>query len=115
MARRLVIGSLIASVAFVNACGMYYTPKPSISRPPSVAVANTPDAQACSRTCQQTHEISRGNCHQSYTQYNGHEVQREVQGCVDRVDDARDSCLMTCPGVSVDGPSHDPADNIGSR
>lgn len=75
----------------------YYRPKPSISRPPAVAIANTPEAQACARTCQQIHETSRLNCRESYTQYNGREVEQEVQACVDKVDDARDTCLGTCP------------------
>jgi hypothetical protein len=75
----------------------YYRPKPSISRPPAVVVANTSEAQACARTCQEIHETSRLSCSRSYTQYNGREVEREVQACVDKVDDARDTCLGTCP------------------
>jgi|HubBroStandDraft_4_1064222.scaffolds.fasta_scaffold1388960_1 hypothetical protein len=75
----------------------YYRPKPSISRPPTVVVANTPEAQECARTCQQILETSRLNCRESYTQYNGREVEQEAQACVDKVDDARDTCLGTCP------------------
>jgi hypothetical protein len=95
--RRSLTVILLGIGAFCGCSGYYYTPKPSVSRPPAVVVANTPQAQACARTCQQTHEISRGNCRQPYTQYNGREVEREVQACVDKADDARDACLSTCP------------------
>lgn len=88
----------LLSVSISGGCSdFYYRPKPSISRPPAVVVANTPEAQACARTCQQIHETSRLNCRESYTQYNGREVEQETQACVNSVDDARDSCLGTCP------------------
>jgi hypothetical protein len=86
------------SVSILGGCSdFYYRPKPSVSRSPAVVVANTPEAQTCARTCQQIHETSRLSCSRSYTQYNGREVEQEVQGCVDKVDDARDTCLQTCP------------------
>jgi hypothetical protein len=81
----------------VNACGTYYVPKPAVSRPPTVTVANTPEAQSCWRMCVQTHEICHGNCRRSYTQYNGHEAEQETQQCVTDCDDSRDACLKTCP------------------
>jgi len=89
-----------AGFAFLSASilgGCYYTPKPSVSRSPGVAVANTSEAQACARSCQQTHDLSCLGCGRSYTQYNGREVEQQVQACVDKVDDARDACLSTCP------------------
>lgn len=90
--------SLMALIAFVvSGCGTYYVPKPSVSRPPAVTVANTPEAQACLRELMQTHEICRGNCRRPYTQYNGHEVERETQQCVTACDDSRDAALKTCP------------------
>jgi hypothetical protein len=92
------VTAILFSIGIFSGCSdYYYTPKPSVSRPPAVVVADTPQAQACFRMCQQTHEISRGNCRESYTQYNGREVEREVQACVDKADDARDACLRTCP------------------
>ena len=97
-----IFSALIAAVsAIVYGCdvqGFYYVPKHSVSRPPAVSVANTPEAKTCWRTCTQTHEISVGNCRQAYTQYNGRRIEQETQECVDRVDDSRDSCLKTCPG-----------------
>jgi hypothetical protein len=94
----MTIRSLVLIFAFVvSGCGAYYVPKPSVSRPPAVTVANTPAAQACSRTLMQTHEICRGNCRRSYTQYNGHEVEQEIQQCVTACDDSRDAALKTCP------------------
>jgi hypothetical protein len=88
----------LLSASILGGCSDFYSrPKPSISRPPAVVVANTPEAQTCARTCQQIHETSRLSCGESYTQYNGREVEQEVQACVDKVDDARDSCLGTCP------------------
>jgi hypothetical protein len=94
--RRLVL--IVGFVGFVaSACGMYYVPKPAVSRPPAITVANTPEAQACWRTCTQTHEICHGNCRRSYTQYNGHEIEQETQQCVTACDDSRDGCLKTCP------------------
>ena len=84
---------------FVSGCalpGGYYTPKPSTCRPPAVQVPNTKDAQACARTCTQTHEICRGNCKMAYTQYNGREIEKQVQACHDKCDDDRDGCLKGC-------------------
>jgi hypothetical protein len=91
--------SLILTLAFVtSACGAtYYIPKPSVSWPPSVTVANTPEAQACLRQVLKTHEICRGNCRMLYTQYNRHEVEQQTQQCVTACDDARDAILTTCP------------------
>lgn len=74
----------------------YYTPKPSTCRPPAVEIPKTAEAQACARTCLQTHEICRGNCRMAYTQHNGHEVEQQTQACHDQCDDARDGCLRTC-------------------
>lgn len=92
------VRGLVFILGFItSACGMYYVPKPSVSRPPAVTVGNTPEAQACLRTCMQTHEICRGNCRRSYTQYNGREVEQETQQCVSSCDDSRDACLKTCP------------------
>jgi hypothetical protein len=97
----IVSALMVAGSAIVNGCdvqGFYYVPKHSVSRPPAVSVANTPEAKACWRTCVQTHEISAGNCREAYTQYNGRRIEQEIQQCVDRADDSRDSCLKTCPG-----------------
>jgi hypothetical protein len=89
---------LLLIVSFVaSGCGMYYVPKPAVSRPAAVTVANTPEAQSCWRICVQTHEICHGNCRRSYTQYNGREAEQETQQCVDECDDSRDGCLKTCP------------------
>jgi len=90
-------GLVLIVVLVASACGMYYVPKPAVSRPPAITVANTPEAQACWRTCMQTHEICHGNCRRSYTQYNGHEIEQETQQCVTSWDDSRDACLKTCP------------------
>ena len=81
----------------MSACGAYYVPKPSVSRPPAVTVANAPEAQACLRQVLQTHEICRGNCRMPYTQYNGHEVEQQTQQCVTACDDSRDAIQKTCP------------------
>ncbi len=90
--------SLVLILAFVaSACGMYYVPKPAVSRPAAITVANTPEAQACWRTIMQTHEICRGNCRRPYTQYTGHEIEQETQQCVTACDDLRDAGLKTCP------------------
>lgn len=94
---------LSALLLAVGLCGCsvpkpltYYTPKASTCRPPAVEVPKTAGAQACGRTCVQTHEICRGNCRMAYTQYNGHEVEQQTQACHDQCDDARDGCLRTC-------------------
>ena len=91
--KRSAIAALLLAVAL---SGCYYTPKPSMCRPTTVDVPKTKDAQTCARTCVQTHEICRGNCRLSYTQYNGHEVERQIQACHDQCDDGRDACLRTC-------------------
>jgi len=89
-----LLGVAVVAVAIVGAC--YYTPKPSVSRPPAVTVANTPAAQACSRMCLQTHQICHNGCSRTYTQYNGREMEQATQQCVTGCDDSRDVCLRTC-------------------
>jgi hypothetical protein len=93
----MTIRGLVLIFAFVvSGCGAYYVPKPSVSRPPAITVAKTPEAQSCWRTCMQTHEICHGNCRRPYTQYNGHDIEHEVQQCVTTCDALRDACLETC-------------------
>jgi hypothetical protein len=77
--------------------GAYYTPNAPVYHRSAVAISNTPEASACGRQCQQTHEISAYNCQKPYTQYNGRLVELEVQACVDKDDNERDDCLRTCP------------------
>ncbi len=80
----------------VSGCGYVHTPKQAVSRPP-IAVANTPEAQACARQVIQTHATCRLDCRLPYTQYNVYEVEQKTQQCVTACDDSRDAALKTCP------------------
>jgi hypothetical protein len=57
----------------------FYIPKDAVSRRPAVAISNMPEALACGRECQQTHEISAYTCQEPYTPYNRRRVEQEVQ------------------------------------
>jgi hypothetical protein len=92
---RMIARSLLLSLTLTS-CGYVYTPKPSVSRPPTATVADTPEARACQRTIIQTHEICRGRCRLPYTQYNVFDVEQRAQQCVTDCDDVRDADLNTC-------------------
>lgn len=111
---RLGLGVIVA--ALVSDCafpGMYYVQAPYTCRRPAVTVANTAEGNACARTCNQTHEICRGNCRRPFTQYNGREVERQTQGCHDQCDDARDDCFRACPGAAPAGAPMTPGEPSG--
>ena len=64
----------------------------SYQRPPArVALPDTPEAKACSRTCEQTFETCYAGCPKPLIKLG--------TPCADRCAESWQSCLITCPGA----------------